>query len=143
MNILKKTRFQKHIGLSIIFLFLTTVLPASAPVRFTTDTVITLTGENFVGGWSYTVEGAPAGYDKGLLVIVEQGATYNVQVQIGGSTLLGDNVAVNGSSISFELMVEGQKVSVNLTVEGDTITGESTSSEGSYSIKGEKTLSME
>jgi hypothetical protein len=40
-------------------------------------------------------------------------------------------------------MVEGEKVAVSLTAKGDKITGKSTTSEGYYTIKGEKTLSME
>lgn len=100
-------------------------------------------GDNLVGGWSYTVEGAPEGHQKGLLVIVKEGDSYKVQVQIGGGTLLGENVKVKGNTIDFEMMVEGGRVSLNLTAKGDTITGKSTSSEGSYSINGKKTLSME
>jgi hypothetical protein len=98
--------------------------------------------DNLVGGWSYTVEGAPEGYQNGLLIIVKDGENYKVQVQVGGGTLLGENVKVSGNSIDFEVMVEGGRVSVDLTAKGDTISGKSTSSEGSYNIKGEKSLSM-
>jgi len=88
------------------------------------------------------VQGAPAGYEKGLLMIVKEGDNYKVQVQIGSGTIQGDNVKVNGNTIDFEVMVEGGMVSVNLTAKGDTISGKSTSPEGSYTITGEKTLSM-
>lgn len=94
--------------------------------------------DKFVGGWSYTVEGAPEGYKDGLLVIVKEGNGYKVQVQIGGGTLLGENVQVKGNTITFDVMVEGGKVAVTLTAKGDTITGTSTSSEGSLTINGKK-----
>ncbi|HET8736841.1 MAG TPA: hypothetical protein VFM69_09595 [Pricia sp.] len=98
--------------------------------------------DNLVGGWSYTVEGAPQGYEKGLLMIIRDGDGYKVQIQVGGGTLLGEDVKVKGNTIDFEVMVEGGRVSVNLTAKGETISGKSTSSEGSYNIEGTKTLSM-
>lgn len=119
------------------------VLSANATLENYAGASPAIVQDNLVGGWSYTVEGAPEGYQKGLLVIVKEGDNYKVQVQIGGGTLLGENVKVNGNTITFDVMVEGGRVSVNLTAKGDTITGKSTSSEGSYSINGEKTLSME
>jgi hypothetical protein len=142
MNFLKKIKFQKQIGLFVALLSLSAA-SAMAIVQNTTDTTSLLIADNLVGGWSYTVEGAPEGYKKGLLIIVKEGDGYKVQVQIGGGTLLGENVKVNGNTITFDVMVEGGRVSVNLTAKGDTISGKSTSSEGSYSINGEKTLSME
>ncbi|MGB7394814.1 MAG: hypothetical protein WA913_10505 [Pricia sp.] len=99
--------------------------------------------DNLIGGWSYTVEGAPEGYQNGLMIIVKDGDAYKVQIQIGGNTLLGENVKVSGNTIEFEVMVEEGRVSVGLTAKGDTISGKSTSQEGTYNIKGEKTLSME
>lgn len=113
-----------------------------SPTETVQSAPTTTTKDNLVGGWSYTVQGAPAGYEKGLLMIVKEGDNYKVQVQIGSGTIQGDNVKVNGNTIDFEVMVEGGMVSVNLTAKGDTISGKSTSPEGSYTITGEKTLSM-
>ena len=110
--------------------------PASEPVS-------PLVKDKFVGGWSYTVANAPQGYEKGFLVIVKEGDGYKVQVQIGGANLLGENVKVSGKTISFDVTIEGGKVAVELTVKGDTISGKSTSSEGTYSIQGERTLAMD
>lgn len=143
MNIMKQTIIKKQIALFIAILCLLAISPVMAISQHTTDTASGLLGDKFVGGWSYTVEGAPEGYKNGLLVIVKEGDSYKVQVQTGGDTILGDNVKVSGSTISFDVMVEGGKVAVNLTAKGDTIDGKSTSSEGSYTIKGEKTISMD
>lgn len=140
---MKKTKFQIQLGLFVALLCLTAVSPVMAISQPTTDTVCLSIGDRFVGGWSYTVEGAPEGYTDGLLVIVKESDTYKVQVQIGGGTLLGENVKIDGSTISFDVMVEGSKVAVTLTAKGDTISGKSTSSEGSYAIKGDKTISMD
>ncbi|WP_139205140.1 hypothetical protein [Pricia antarctica] len=140
---MKQTIIKKQIALFIAILCLLAVSPVMAISQHTTDTSSSLLADKFVGGWSYTVEGAPEGYKKGLLVIVKEGDSYKVQVQTGGGTILGDNVKVSGSTISFDVMVEGGKVAVSLTAKGATITGKSTSSEGSYTIKGEKTISMD
>lgn len=143
MNILKKNNFKKQIGLFVALLCLTAGSPAIAHVQNGTDSADATVEDKLVGGWSYTVEGAPGGYENGLLVIVKEDDNYKVQVQIGSGNVLGENVKVNGNTISFDVMVEGARVAVTLTAKGDTITGKSTSSEGSYAIKGEKTLSME
>ncbi len=142
---MKQTKVKSRIFLIIAILCLISVSPIRAMSQYSTDidTESILIADKLVGGWSYTVEGAPEGYEKGLLVIVKEGDEYKVQVQVGGGTLLGDNVKVKGNTISFDVMVEGGKTAVTLTAKGDTISGKGTSSEGSYSIKGEKTISMD
>ncbi len=143
MNIMTPTKIRKHIPLCVAILCLIAVSPVMAISQNDTNIASSLIGDKFVGGWSYTVEDAPEGYETGLLVIVKEGDSYKVQVQIGSGALLGDNVKVSGNTISFDVMVEGGKVAVTLTAKGDAITGKSTSSEGSYTIKGEKTISMD
>lgn len=142
---MKQTKVKSRIPLIVAILCLIAVSPVMAISQHSSeiDTESSLIADKFVGGWSYTAEGAPEGYEKGLLVIVKEGDGYRVQVQFGGGTLLGDNVKVKGSTISFEVIVEGGKVDYTLTAKGNTISGKSTSSEGSYSIKGEKTISMD
>lgn len=124
----------------LCFAGVTSVTAIAAPVSGITSTSA---ADKFIGGWSYTVEGAPEGYKEGLLVIVKEGESYKVQVQIGGGTLLGENVKTSGNTINFDVTVEGDKVAVTLTVKGDTMTGKSTSSEGSLTINGQKTISMD
>jgi len=128
----------------VLFFSLTTIdLNASECSRMLHIETIDEVGDSLEGGWAYTVEGAPAGYEKGFLVIVKENDAYKVQVQIGPSTLLGKNVVVKGKEINFDVMVEGDTVSVKLTAKGSTITGKSTSSEGSYTINGVKSISAE
>ncbi len=139
----------KNFGLSIVAILLAGFSAHAGTVSTATSlknnayVSLVIAKDNLVGGWSYTVEGAPSKYEKGLLVIVKDGDSYKVQLQVGDGTLMGENVKVKGNTIDFEVMVEGERVSVNLTAKGDQISGSSTSSEGSYSINGEKTLSME
>lgn len=98
---------------------------------------------DLVGGWEYTAQGAPEGYDKGLLLIIGQDGNYQVQVQTGAGTFIGENVTVKKNTISFSLMIEGGLVTVNLTAKGSKISGKSSSSEGDYIIEGVKSLSPE
>lgn len=107
------------------------------------DTNIYITADDLVGGWSYTVTGAADGYEKGFLVIMKQNDQYKVQVQVGTSTFLGENVMVKGKEIGFDVIIEGSRVSVMLTAKGSAISGKATSSDGSYAINGVKTISAE
>lgn len=141
---MKQINFRRITVVCIAVLTLSVASPIVASSPNSSDlNVHVVVADKFVGGWTYTVEGAPEGYKDGLLVIVKEGDGYKVQVQIGGGTLLGENVKVDGSTITFDVMVEGGKVAVTLTAKGDTITGKSTSSEGTLMINGKKTISMD
>ncbi|HEA19331.1 hypothetical protein LCGC14_0670780 [marine sediment metagenome] len=140
---MKKIKIRIQLGLLALVFGLPAASPVMAKSQDSKENITLALADKFVGGWSYTVEGAPEGYKDGLLVIVKEGDGYKVQVQIGGGTLLGENVQVKGSTITFDVMVEGGKVAVALTAKGDTITGKSTSSEGSLTINGKKTISMD
>ncbi len=113
---------------------------ATAIQKFESETVDTLK-DNLVGGWEYTVEGAPEGYESGLMMIVKVGDVYKVQVQLANGAMNGTDVVVKGNDITFKLMVEGESVSVSLTAKGSEISGTSTSSSGTYNIKGVKSIS--
>ncbi|QCX00922.1 hypothetical protein FGM00_12665 [Aggregatimonas sangjinii] len=122
-------------------------MPLQATLAFTDSsddiTVETFIKDKFEGGWAYTVAGAPEGYEEGFLLIVADGNSYKVQIQTGGGTMKGENVTTKGSTIMFDVMVEGDKVAVSLKVAGSTISGTSTSSQGTFAISGTKTLSQE
>ncbi len=105
------------------------------------ETALWSVKDNLVGGWAYTVEGAPEGYHKGFLLIVNQDGDYKVQVQTAGATMQGQNVSVKKNTITFDLSVEGDMVKVALTADGSKISGTSTASDGVYQIKGVKSLS--
>ena len=98
--------------------------------------------DNLVGGWEYTVEGAPEGYDKGLMMIVNQSGTYKVQVQLNEGAINGNDVVVKGNKITFNVNVEGDNVAVALEAKGSKMTGTSTSaSNGVMKITAIKSIS--
>ncbi len=98
--------------------------------------------DNLIGGWEYTVEGAPEGYESGFLLIVKQNGAYKVQVQLSGGAVNGDDVVVKGNNITFNITVEGETVKVDLNAKGSKITGTSTSpTNGTMNITGVKSIS--
>lgn len=127
--------------LLIAFIFLGTTQEAIASSN--NNNIVTIVKDNLVGGWEYTVEGAPEGYESGLMMIVKAGDIYKVQVQLSGGAMNGSDVVVKGNDITFKLMVEGESVSVSLSAKGSEISGTSTSSTGTYNIKGVKSISPE
>ncbi|MEP3211211.1 MAG: hypothetical protein ABJN95_18635 [Maribacter sp.] len=97
---------------------------------------------DLIGGWEYTVAGAPEGYEKGFLMIVKQGESYKTQVQLSSGAVNGENIVVKGNKITFTINVEGETVSVALEAKGSTISGTSTSpSNGTMQITGVKSIS--
>lgn len=106
-----------------------------------TNDIVVVAKDDLIGGWEYTAEGAPEGYDSGLLMIVKAGDAYKVQVQLAGGAMNGTEIVVKGNDITFKLMVEGESVSVSLSAKGSQISGTSTSSSGTYNIKGVKSIS--
>lgn len=105
------------------------------------DTAI-LVKDDLIGGWEYTVAGAPEGYDKGLMMIINQAGVYKVQVQLNGGAVNGENVVVKGNKITFTVNIEGETVSVALEAKGSKLSGTSTSpSNGTMNIAGVKSIS--
>jgi len=136
-----KLMYKIFIGAVMIALPLQTAIANTGD--FSANEIETIAKDKFAGGWAYTVQGAPEGYGEGFLLIVKDGKSYKVQVQIGGGTMLGENVTTKGSTIMFDVMVEGDKVGVSLSVSGSKISGTSNSSQGTFAIEGTKTLSAE
>jgi len=122
------------------FAFMFTPIEMMASSESNIDAIIVK--DNLIGGWEYSVAGAPEGYEKGLMMIVKQSGVYKVQVQLSGGAVNGKNVVVKGNSITFDLDIEGETVAVALEAKGSTLSGTSTSpSNGTMKITGVKSIS--
>jgi len=135
---------QKLVGFALIFsAFMFMPIAVSAATNSdSTSNEYTIAKDDLVGGWEYTVEGAPEGYNKGLMMIVKQGEIFKVQVQLNGGAVNGENIVVKGNAITFNLVVEGESVAVALEAKGSKMTGTSTSSaNGVMQITAIKTIS--
>jgi len=103
----------------------------------------TAVADKFAGGWEYTVQGAPEGFEKGFMLVVNRNGVYKVQLQMNGGIFMGENVVAKGSKLNFMIMVEDEKVAVALVMKGSKFTGTSTSSQGVFNVSGAKTISAE
>ena len=125
----------------LLMAFMLINVPQEIWASSNTNDIAIVAKDDLIGGWEYTVEDAPEGYESGLLMIVKAGGTYKVQVQLAGGALNGTDIVVKGNDISFKLMVEGESVTVSLSAKGSKISGTSNSSSGAYTIKGVKSIS--
>ncbi|OWW25097.1 hypothetical protein B4Q04_11170 [Zobellia sp. OII3] len=90
------------------------------------------------GRWGYTAESAPEQYRRGGLAIFEENGQNKVVVKFEEADVFGQNVKVSGNTIRFKFTYEGATFDVELTVKGDTLTGNYTSPDGTYSIKADR-----
>lgn len=137
-----KKYLEKIKFLGFILLILTIPsLPANAVIANNNSEVapdVKVITSDLVGAWRYTVENVPPEYSEGVINISNENDKYVVQVQLGTGVLQGEKVSVDGNEINFRLLIEGGYVNVVLTADGDSISGKSTSSDGVYSIAGER-----
>jgi len=137
-----KNNTKKIFGvLAIAFAFVCSPIQATS-IETSSNVIIASMSDGLVGGWEYIVEGAPEGYGKGLLMIVNQNGVYKAQVQINDQTVMAENVVVKGNKITFDVQLDGEKVSVALQSKGSKLSGTSTSpSNGVLNITGVKSIS--
>ena len=132
----------KKIAGFLLVAFALVSMPFEAMANSENSATEVIVKDDLIGGWEYTVAGAPEGYDKGFLMIVKQGDVYKTQVQLSSGAVNGENVVVKGNKITFTINVEGETVSVALEAKGSTLTGTSTSpSNGTMKISGVKSIS--
>lgn len=133
---------QKVVGLALLLgVLMTMPIGLMANTKYNLSSDITVK-DDLIGGWEYTVEGAPEGYDRGFMMIVNQSGVYKVQVQLSGGAINGEDVVVKGNKITFKISVEGESVAVALEAKGSKLTGTSTSpSNGVMNISGTKSIS--
>ena len=135
-NALKKIAY----GFLVLTFFSVNMIQASSEQKNSIDIAFQnpMVADGLVGIWKYKVVSAPPEYSSGVIVISQKDEAYGVEVELSGATLKGYNVQVDGEKITFDVNVEGTVFSVVLTAEGDTISGESSSYDGTYQITGSR-----
>lgn len=129
--------------LAVLAIFISSPLQANNTIKNKECAIVYAIGDKLAGGWEYTVEGAPEGFEKGFMLVVNQNGTYKIQLQMGGGTFMGESVIAKGSKLNFSVDVEGEKVTVALVMKGSKFTGTSISSQGVFNVMGTKTISAE
>lgn len=99
--------------------------------------------EDFIGNWKYSAENVPYEYANGILFITKEKGDLNVVVALAGGERKAKNVKVDGKTLTFNLDLEGELVSVTIKVDGDKISGEASSYDGVFALKGERRLDPE
>ncbi len=131
-----KRLIEKSKIITIVLFLLTTSFTWSSINEIMID--VPVSGEDLIGTYDYTVDGVPYEYSKGVIIIGKQKAVYTVKIKLDNGELNGEDVKVEGNSITFNVFIEGRAVAVELTVEGDGISGESNSYDGTFMIKGKR-----
>lgn len=128
------TRNLQYVLVAALLLNATTVMSKNTIETDKSD--VSITKDELIGTWFYTVENVDYQYSKGALLITKENENYNVQVQLSQGVISGDEIEVNGNTITFSVNIEGQTIAVKLTVEGEKISGESSSADGVFKIVG-------
>ncbi|CAM3615289.1 hypothetical protein ZORO111903_09615 [Zobellia roscoffensis] len=141
MKIFKKNSIALSTAL---FLSMTVGYTAAANVLNLDDlNCLTVSTESeLLGSWEYSAENAPNQYKLGALSIFKENGEDNVFVQLDEKEVLGQNVRLQGNTISFEVTLEGVQFLVKLSAKGEALTGTYTYADGTFSIKGARVKIM-
>ena len=93
-----------------------------------------------VGTWEYSVPGVQAGYEKGSMIIAEDGKNYKVTMVLNEySKTDAERVVYKKKAISFSLWVETEEILVSGTFDGDDFKGSLSYFEGEFNISAKRT----
>lgn len=87
------------------------------------------------GTWEYSVPGVQAGYEKGSMVIAEDGKDYKVTMVLNEYYKTdAEKVVYKKKTISFSIWVETEEIMVSGTFDSDEFKGSINYSEGDFKI---------
>ena len=94
-----------------------------------------------VGTWEYSVPGVQPGYEKGSMVIAEDGKEYKVSMALNEYYKVdAEKVVYKKKAISFSFWVESEEVLVSGTFDGDEFKGSLSYFEGDFDITAKRTV---
>jgi len=92
------------------------------------------------GTWEYSVPGVQAGYEKGSMLIAEDGKDYKVTMVLNEySKAEAEKVVYKKKAISFTIWVETEEILVTGSFDEDEFKGSLSYSEGDFSITATRT----
>lgn len=93
-----------------------------------------------VGTWEYSVPGVQAGYEKGSMLIAEDGREYKVTMVLNEYYKTeAEKVIYKKKTISFTIWVETEEILVSGSFDGDAFKGTLSYFEGDFSISAIRT----
>ena len=94
-----------------------------------------------VGTWEYSVPGVQPGYEKGSMIIAEEGKEYKVSMVLNEYYKVdAEKVVYKKKAISFSFWVESEEVLVSGTFDGDEFKGSLSYFEGDFDITAKRTV---
>ena len=88
-----------------------------------------------VGTWEYSVPGVQPGYEKGSMVIAEDGKDYKVTMVLNEYYKTdAEKLVYKKKNISFSIWVETEEILVSGTFDGDEFKGSLSYFEGDFTI---------
>jgi hypothetical protein len=97
------------------------------------------TKKSAIGSWKFEVPQAPYGYDKGIILITQQGDSLvgEIKTNSGESFKLNKIISKN-DSINISTYIQGEPVNVNAKIDGERMYGQAYWSQGSMDLKAER-----
>ena len=112
---------------TLIFIF--SFSPIAANEKAVGDLNTTLFVSDVVGSWDYTAEGVDPNYSK-------EAGKHVIKIYTGDIMMTSEEINIKGNEVNFVVYVEQDRIEVALVMDGDSFTGQGTSSEGPFSLKG-------
>ena len=119
---------------TLIFIF--SFSPIAANEKAVGDLNTTLFVSDVVGSWDYTAEGVDPNYSKGVMHIIKEAGKHVIKIYTGDIMMTSEEINIKGNEVNFVVYVEQDRIEVALVMDGDSFTGQGTSSEGPFSLKG-------
>jgi hypothetical protein len=92
-----------------------------------------------VGNWKFEVPQAPYGYDKGTILITQQGDSLIGEIKTNSEESFKLNkIASKNDSINITAYIQGEPVNVNAKIEGNKMSGKAYWSQGEMDLKAER-----
>ena len=121
-------------------LLLLLALTVAVAITFTANAQ---TKKSAIGSWKFEVPQAPYGYDKGILLIVQQGDSLAGEINMdSGESFKLNKISSKKDSIIISTYVQGELVNVNAKIDGDRMFGQAYWSQGSMDLKAERQESV-
>ncbi len=121
-------------------LLLLLALTVALAITFTANAQ---TKKSAIGSWKFEVPQAPYGYDKGILLIVQQGDSLAGEINMdSGESFKLNKISSKKDSIIISTYVQGELVNVNAKIDGDRMFGQAYWSQGSMDLKAERQESV-
>jgi hypothetical protein len=93
-----------------------------------------------VGTWEYSVPGVQPGYEKGSMIVAEDGKDYKVTMVLNEYYKTeAEKIVYKKKTISFSVYVETEEIMVTGTFDGDEFKGSLSYFEGDFVITAKRT----